>query len=375
CPNSVGNTASVPSAGVGASYVWTVSGGTITAGAGTPNIVYASGGGGGITVSVTVSNAFGCTASGSQSVGLASPGLDLEGWKNKAPLLWQGSTFNNGDHQYSEGNSIPQRLELKQMCPGSSWCVVLRYDFKDANTGRHFYDFLGTYNASEPTVNGQECVNFNCGGAPTTYPIPLDPSITYQLPGNFTVYNGSITNVSTYSIVSGSTTEKQITISGVTASSGGARDVLILFGGHLARENEWGVGNGASSFPGASAKVLYQFCGDSSFGNFGVNPGGIVKQADLSITKSSAPNPLCAGNTLTYFLVVSNAGPNQATPVTVLDPLPTGTTLASVNLSQGTYSGTSSLNFALGAINAGSNATVTISVNVNTNAASSLTNT
>jgi uncharacterized repeat protein (TIGR01451 family) len=375
CANSTGNIASVASAGAGAGYAWTVSGGTITSGAGTSSITYTAGSGGSITVGVTVTNAQGCSATASLGVLLATQGDNLDGWKNKAPLQWQSSTFNNGDHQYSEGNSIPIRLELMQMCPGASWCVVLRYDFKDANTSRHFYDFLASYNASEPTIMGQECVNFNCGGSPTTFPIPMDPTLSYQLPGNFTVFNGAITNVSTYSIVSGSTTEKQITISGTTASGGGAKDVLILFGSHLARENEWGVGNGASSFPGASAKILYQFCGDSSFGNFGVNPGGIVKQADLSITKSSAPNPLCAGNTLTYFLVVSNAGPNQATPVTVLDPLPAGTTLASVNMSQGTYSGTSSLNLALGAINAGSNATITISVNVNTNAASSLTNT
>ena len=196
------------------------------------------------------------------------------------------------------------------------------------------------------------------------------------MPGNFTVYNGAITNVSAYTTINGSTIYKQLIITGVTASGGGARDVLILFGGHLARENEWGPGNGASSFPGASAKVLYQFCGESSFGNFAVNPAGIIKQADLSLTKTAAPNPLCAGNTLTYTLVVANSGPNQASPVTVLDSLPAGTTLSSVNLSQGTYSGTANLNVALGALNAGSNATITIVVTVNTNAvAGTITNT
>jgi uncharacterized repeat protein (TIGR01451 family) len=375
CGNSSGNIASVPSAGAGAGYAWTVSGGTITAGAGTSIITYTAGAGGSITISVTVTNAQGCSASSSQVVAFASQGKDLEAWKNKAPIQWQNSTFNDGDHQYAEGNSIPMRLELLQMCPGASWCVVLRFDFKDGNTSRHFYDFLSTYNSSESTVAGQECANFNCSGVPTMFPIPTDTSLPYQLPGNFTVYNGAITNVSAYSTISGSTVEKQLTISGTTASGGGAKDVLILFGGHLGRENEWGVGNGASSFPGASAKVLYQFCGDSSFGNFAVNPAGIIKQADLSITKTAAPNPLCAGNTLTYSLVVANSGPNQASPVTVLDPLPAGTTLNSVTMSQGSYTGTTNLNLALGAINAGSNATISIVVNVNTNGGGTLTNT
>ncbi|HXJ71791.1 MAG TPA: hypothetical protein VNM37_03020, partial [Candidatus Dormibacteraeota bacterium] len=53
-----------------------------------------------------------------------------------------------------------------------------------------------------------------------------------------------------------------------------------------------------------------------------------------------------------------------------------GTTLSSLSLSQGTWSGTTNLNVALGALNAGSNATITIVVTVNTNAgAGTLTNT
>jgi len=182
CANSTGNIASVPSAGAGASYAWTVSGGTITSGAGTPSITYTAGGSGSINISVTVTTAQGCSASSSQSVAFASQGKNLQGWKSKAPLQWQGSTFNDGDHQYSEGNTLPMRLELTQMCPGASWCVVLRYDFKDGNTSRHFYDFLGTYNASERTVNGQACNNFNCSEPPTTFPIPTDSSLSYQLP-------------------------------------------------------------------------------------------------------------------------------------------------------------------------------------------------
>src|SRR5439155_25637205 len=94
CGNSSGNVASVPSAGPGASYAWTVSGGTITAGTGTPSIAYTASSGGSINISVTVSNAFGCSASGNQGVSLASQGRDLEGWKNKAPLQGQGSTLN-----------------------------------------------------------------------------------------------------------------------------------------------------------------------------------------------------------------------------------------------------------------------------------------
>ena len=40
CPNTTGRTASVPDAGAGATYHWTLSGGTLVSGQGTPSIVY-----------------------------------------------------------------------------------------------------------------------------------------------------------------------------------------------------------------------------------------------------------------------------------------------------------------------------------------------
>ena len=209
CPNTTGNVASVPDAGAGATYVWSISGGTITGGAGTRSITYTAGASGSITLSVTVTTASGCSGSSSKSVTItSSPGRNTEAWRNTAPLQWQNSTFNTGDHHYGDGASIPFRLELTQLCPGASWCVVLQYDFKDGNTARHFYDFLDTYNASEPTVVGQECTNHTCSGTPTTFPIPTDTNLTYQLPSVFTVYNGTITNVSGYSTVNGSVIDK-----------------------------------------------------------------------------------------------------------------------------------------------------------------------
>ncbi len=127
CANSTGNIASVPSAGAGASYAWTVSGGTITSGAGTSSITYTAGSSS-VNISVSVTTAQGCSASSSQSVAFASQGKNFEGWRSKTPLQWQGSTFNDGDHQYSEGNTLPMRLELTQMCPGppgASSCAMI----------------------------------------------------------------------------------------------------------------------------------------------------------------------------------------------------------------------------------------------------------
>ena len=70
---STGNTASVPDAGPGATYSWTITNGTITAGAGTPSITFTAGGAGSLTLNVTVQTSGGCTASGTQNVAINPP--------------------------------------------------------------------------------------------------------------------------------------------------------------------------------------------------------------------------------------------------------------------------------------------------------------
>jgi uncharacterized repeat protein (TIGR01451 family) len=51
--------------------------------------------------------------------------------------------------------------------------------------------------------------------------------------------------------------------------------------------------------------------------------------ADVSVTKSDSPDPVFAGNMLTYTIVVTNNGPSTAADVTITDPLPAGTTFVS----------------------------------------------
>ena len=63
CGSTTGNTATVPDAGNGAAYLWTISNGTITAGSGTSMITYTSGVSGTVTLSVVVTNSSNCSAS------------------------------------------------------------------------------------------------------------------------------------------------------------------------------------------------------------------------------------------------------------------------------------------------------------------------
>jgi uncharacterized repeat protein (TIGR01451 family) len=84
--------------------------------------------------------------------------------------------------------------------------------------------------------------------------------------------------------------------------------------------------------------------------------------ADLSIIKTGNPNPVTVGNNLTYTVTVTNNGPDTATGVALTDTLPSGISLFSVKTSQGSCSGTSTVNCNIGTLNNGSSATVTIVV-------------
>jgi hypothetical protein len=69
---STGNAASVANAGGGATYNWSVTGGTITAGTGTANITFTAGAPGTLTLHVTVTTAAGCSDTKSANVNVTA---------------------------------------------------------------------------------------------------------------------------------------------------------------------------------------------------------------------------------------------------------------------------------------------------------------
>jgi len=71
CATSAGNSASVPSAGAGATYAWSITNGSITSGAGTPSIIYTAGSLGSVHLAVTVTSGAGCSASSTTDAAIA----------------------------------------------------------------------------------------------------------------------------------------------------------------------------------------------------------------------------------------------------------------------------------------------------------------
>ena len=61
----------------------------------------------------------------------------------------------------------------------------------------------------------------------------------------------------------------------------------------------------------------------------------VSTSADLSIAKSDSVDPVVAGTNFTYTLIVTNAGPSDATSVAVTDTLPAGVSYVSGTVSGG----------------------------------------
>ena len=84
--------------------------------------------------------------------------------------------------------------------------------------------------------------------------------------------------------------------------------------------------------------------------------------ADLNVTAVNPPSAGTTGANLTYTLKVTNAGPLAATPATLTDNIPNGSTFQSVTASQGSCSGGAVVVCNLGNLNSGSSATLQITV-------------
>ncbi len=99
---------------------------------------------------------------------------------------------------------------------------------------------------------------------------------------------------------------------------------------------------------------------------------GNTTVADLSISGGATPSAPPFGGQVSYHLIAANAGPLDATGVSLTDALPSGFTLDSSTPSQGSCTGSATLTCTLGTIPSGSQ--VTIDIVANAGAVGSATN-
>lgn len=107
-----------------------------------------------------------------------------------------------------------------------------------------------------------------------------------------------------------------------------------------------------------TATAMSQTTGAIAFGDLATGPG---RKADLRLSQSASN--LTPGATVSFTITVTNDGPDRASDVRVLDMLPAGLTLVSATPSKGNYTSGTGV-WAIGTLNSGATATLTITANV-----------
>src|SRR5215213_5864310 len=229
------------------------------------------------------------------------------------PVVCTGAAWANGDlgsenSHYREGASVPFRVLLDGLTAGDTYTVAIQYDtLKDT---KHAYDYLTSYDATETTADPTSGYTGLTAG--NCFPIPTDPDVINQDSGCISIWNGTITNI-TYG--EDSTTGTQTALVTFTASSD---TVLLAWGGHVASQLDWGLGNSASAISGAPYHMRVLSIKDQTtntttqFGNQdrSMKANAIPPMPTLETTASSATVAL--GQSLTDTATLS--GPNG--PVT-----------------------------------------------------------
>ncbi len=222
---------------------------------------------------------------------------------------WQNGNLNQNQAHYLEGESVPYRLRitgLRALSTGNT--VTIEWD-TTVESGNHALDYLTSYNRSE--TDADPCtgvVGCNPVLAPDTYPIPIDPRVTagndgvigtaddiVQEPGVFSLFGGTITDVSGYTVTGDYTgaSETSITIT-FTANT---PNVVLAWGGHISTRYDWGWDHSAIAISGSPYHMrLIDLNGSGGNQDRSLSNSAAVFPGRLTIIKDAEPN------TITPFL-------------------------------------------------------------------------
>ena len=178
---------------------------------------------------------------------------------------WTNGNVNAQKAHWREDDSLPYRMKLEAVGNGAVWTLVIGWDVT-AN-GKHAIDYLTSFDRTETqTLGDNPCDTVGCSlSNMDTFTIPGDPagpqncqpSGGSQIAGSFSIFGASgttvdITSVSAYGLTgcpaATGSTENSIAIRFTSTDP----NPVIAWGGHIATQVDWGVGNAAAGINGSS---------------------------------------------------------------------------------------------------------------------------
>ncbi len=240
CAGSTGNSASAPSAGLGATYAWSITNGAITAGQNTPSITWDAGGASPATLNVTITNASACSASGSTNVTINPvPACTISGPDPVCPAstnTYSGSSSVPGSSfswsvSGSASLSGPTNASSVMVAAGSSGSYTLTLTVSANGCGSSCAKTVTISNAqAAPSITPAS--SSVCPNATSTASGPTGSGLTYSWGvTNGSILSGGASQTVTYKAgTSGSVTLSLAVTNAANCSASGTASVPISSG-------------------------------------------------------------------------------------------------------------------------------------------------
>ena len=279
----------------------------------------------------------------------------VAGWTCVTPAVGGTGTITCTNPNFTNGSNANFSLVVKVNAGVASGTVVT--DIASATSGINDPNFSNNTATVQTTVSAATAADESITVSATPNPVPAGGTITYTV---MVMNNGpaaTVQSVMTFPITGPSTFQSVTPPAGwVCTTPPVSTNVVVCRIASLAAGAS-GTFTIVTAVPAGTAggtmiaTTANIGCStpDPSYANNNASTTVVVAaagQADVGITGTVSPNPVLAGNNITYMLTVTNNGPSptSAANVMVMDTLPAGVTFVSATPTTG------SCGFAAGAI-------------------------
>jgi hypothetical protein len=222
------------------------------------------------------------------------------GLPRKSPIDFARGNSNATKSHYSEGNSVPYRIEIDNLLPNTQYRILISFDVK--KSGKYALDYItGFQNLQSNIGDNPEFVNplrgtslesvsglvisalaipvpvfsnssvFNTKASQsfTTLKTPaaFNPETTSPVStlsaqvrdkGNIALWNGTLNSIAYVGTVNMSPQDVTASFEVVFTKANNTRKVVLAWGGHIASLQDWGQGSSASAIPGSPYHMFIQ---------------------------------------------------------------------------------------------------------------------
>jgi len=319
---------------------------------------------------------------GTTFVSLSSPG----GWSCTTPAVGAGGTVSCSNASFAAGNAVFTLVVNVQASTASGTIIsntaTITSTTTDPNTGNESA-------TATTTIGGSADLSLTKVDAAD--PVNAGENITYTI----TATNAGPSNAASVSL---SDTLPAGTAFVSLSSPGGwsCTTPAVGAGGTISCSNgSFAVGNAvftlvvsvqpstASGTVISNTATISSTTSDPNSGNESATATTTIStSADLSLTKSDAPDPVVAGNNITYTITLNSSGPSNATNVALSDSVPANTTFVSLtqpggwNCTTPAVGATGAINCTIASFSPGSSMfTMVVAVDIATAGGTTITNT